>query len=573
MTDSLNKSIPRRHDLDALRAFAMFLGIALHGSLSFVEFPWPVQDSRQHDLFGLFFFAVHGFRMPMFFFVSGYFTMMLWQKRGLKSLIWHRYRRIFLPCMLGLVTILPTLEWVSKKAIEASFENAGQEGSRSEPASGPIVSVRKGELEGLRRQLVEGADPNAQDPDFGVTLLAWAAMHGDVDATQLLIKHGADVNGRNKDGSTPLHGAAFLGRPEVVDTLMLNGADVNARNIRDESSFDVTAVELGMTRFLAGLLRIPFEDEETVREGREDCRELLRPLTKDNSTVNKSSGGQVTRKNPGGIVAAYYAWITSKKLSLRWNFAGNDDSFHLIFTPVFDHLWFLWFLCWLVLLFAIVVRLAESGRWKSMPPWLLLSPARFVWLLPLTMIPQCFMGHLIPTFGPDTSMGLLPQPHLLVYYAIFFGFGAMYFTCPDPGGHLGRWWWLSFLLAVLIALPMGLTALDNRPVTAWAHGAQTIYAWAMTFGLIGLFRVLLKRENRTMRYLSDSSYWMYLAHVPLIIAAQAVVRDWPLPALIKFLLVCLVVTGFLLLTYQTLVRYTWLGRLLNGPRTRPKHAA
>jgi len=67
MTDSLDKSIPRRHDLDALRAFAMFLGIALHGAMSFVEFPWPVQDSRQHDLFGLFFFAVHGFRMPIFF--------------------------------------------------------------------------------------------------------------------------------------------------------------------------------------------------------------------------------------------------------------------------------------------------------------------------------------------------------------------------------------------------------------------------------------------------------------------------------------------------------------------------
>ena len=65
MTDSLNKSIPRRHDLDALRAFAMFLGIALHGALSFVEFPWPVQDSRQHDLFGLFFFAVHGFRQRL----------------------------------------------------------------------------------------------------------------------------------------------------------------------------------------------------------------------------------------------------------------------------------------------------------------------------------------------------------------------------------------------------------------------------------------------------------------------------------------------------------------------------
>ena len=33
----------RRHDLDALRAFAMLLGIALHAAPSFMDFPWVVQ--------------------------------------------------------------------------------------------------------------------------------------------------------------------------------------------------------------------------------------------------------------------------------------------------------------------------------------------------------------------------------------------------------------------------------------------------------------------------------------------------------------------------------------------------
>ncbi|NBY03300.1 MAG: hypothetical protein EBQ87_15175, partial [Planctomycetes bacterium] len=48
-TDTQNQD--RRHDLDALRAFAMFLGIGLHASLSFISLPWPVQDISQPKIF------------------------------------------------------------------------------------------------------------------------------------------------------------------------------------------------------------------------------------------------------------------------------------------------------------------------------------------------------------------------------------------------------------------------------------------------------------------------------------------------------------------------------------------
>ena len=72
----------RRHDLDALRAFAMLLGIALHASLSFSTIPWVVHDSRQSELYSTFMLAVHGFRMPLFFLVSGFFTAMLCAGEG-----------------------------------------------------------------------------------------------------------------------------------------------------------------------------------------------------------------------------------------------------------------------------------------------------------------------------------------------------------------------------------------------------------------------------------------------------------------------------------------------------------
>lgn len=60
----------RRHDLDALRSFAMLLGVILHASFTLFCVPWPVHDARQNILMGLMFVSIHGFRMHLFFLLS-----------------------------------------------------------------------------------------------------------------------------------------------------------------------------------------------------------------------------------------------------------------------------------------------------------------------------------------------------------------------------------------------------------------------------------------------------------------------------------------------------------------------
>jgi hypothetical protein len=247
--------------------------------------------------------------------------------------------------------------------------------------------------------------------------------------------------------------------------------------------------------------------------------------------------------------------------------------------PLFNHLWFLWFLWWLVLGLAAV---SAIGAWLppiGFPAWLVLSRARWLWLVPLTMFPQAFIptaGTLL-AFGPDGSSGLLPIPHVLAFYAIFFGFGALYFGYDDRSDQVGERWWLPLSIALLVVFPLGMVLAERGPGLlnvgqspllgrVFTIFLQAAYPWLMTFGLMGLFRRFCPVESPTIRYLLDSAYWLYLAHLPLIIAAQSVVRDWPLPALAKFLFIVVIVTSFLLWTYQTLVRYTCLGRFLNGPR-------
>ena len=535
---------PRRYDLDALRAFAMFLGIVLHAALSFTPMTWYVRDTQQSGLLELLIDAIHGFRMPVFFVMSGFFTTLLWRKRGLTALLFHRFRRVFLPLLLGVVTIVPATNWISGRAVEDTIWTA----------------AKNGQLDALEQHLENGADVNGVDPLYGLTPLIWAALFDQIEATDWLLHNEANVNGLSNYGTTPVHVAAFLGRSEIAQRLIEHGADVAlTEGFTGLTVLELTEVDWDQTEKLAGMLKIEL-NEQQVKAERTKVAKLIAPFV-------VGEAREITSEEPENSIGKRYL----------------DAVSHPLFSAqVFQHLWFLWHLCWLVAVFALCAGLVDWLKWKGPPQTLILSPIRFLYLIPLTMIPQWFMGRQVSSFdfGPDVSLGLIPLPHVLFFYALFFAFGALYYDCDDPAGKVGNGWRLGLPIGLFIVFPLGYemstgafgfgqSILDpalHRPLTV---ALQAIYPWMMSFACMGLFRTFFARESSTIQYLSDSSYWLYLAHVPLIIGAQWLVRDWPLFAVVKFALICLVITGFLLWLYRTIVRYTWVGKLLNGPRVRP----
>jgi hypothetical protein len=98
---------------------------------------------------------------------------------------------------------------------------------------------------------------------------------------------------------------------------------------------------------------------------------------------------------------------------------------------------------------------------------------------------------------------------------------------------------------------------------AYAY-AYSLISWLLIFGCFGLFHTYCRGESRFWRYFSDASYWMYLMHLPIQFQILIWLGDKPWPWPVKFLVYVVATTAILVPSYHYLVRPTWIGWLLNG---------
>lgn len=99
-----------------------------------------------------------------------------------------------------------------------------------------------GYTEKLKRMIERNTSLIVEADEHGRTLLYLACKSGFYDMVKMLLLKGADINKKQKDGSTPLHGAAFFGHNIVVGLLLEYGAKTDIKN-----RWESTALQEGAT--------------------------------------------------------------------------------------------------------------------------------------------------------------------------------------------------------------------------------------------------------------------------------------------------------------------------------------
>lgn len=233
----------------------------------------------------------------------------------------------------------------------------------------------------------------------------------------------------------------------------------------------------------------------------------------------------------------------------------------------------LWFLEYLLLFYPVILgadwlvrRVLGAGGLHvvtSLFRRVLRSRGRALFMALVTVGPQARMGGWL-----TTPTAFEPDPRIFITYLLFFGFGWVLYFERDLLEEIKSGGWAAMLLGGAVTVLGYMVLIGVVPERIWLF-AGPLTTWLLVFGFMSLFLRYLDRPIGWIRYLADSSYWLYLLHVPLLIWIQVLLAPLPLPALFKGLLALAISVPLLLLSYQFGVRHTWVGVLLNGRRQAP----
>ncbi len=114
-----------------------------------------------------------------------------------------------------------------------------------------LNAIHRGNLIKVKQYVAEGMDINAISKKDGMTALFLTVAQGDEEFFNLLVKKGADINHKAKDGSSLLIAASLGKNPNIVRTLLDKGLDINAKGMGGNTPLH--SAFMMMDTYLAGL--------------------------------------------------------------------------------------------------------------------------------------------------------------------------------------------------------------------------------------------------------------------------------------------------------------------------------
>lgn len=512
----------RFHALDATRAFALLLGIVFHAAWTFTNEPAgaPIVDVSGNIVFSWFFTTSHTFRMQLFFLIAGFFARLLLERRGTSGFVRNRFMRIVIPMVIAWFILVPLIisTWIW-----------GSQVSGASPVLAHPLAIG-GYLLSSGLLFVT----NSKGGSFSLThlwflyYLAWIYVVA-IGLRWLTIKSGFTSQKNLKRIDALVRHIAQSGWSVLWLSLLTALCLLQMKGWRGVDTPTKTLVPsmqvilLYGSFFLLGWL----------------IHRQVRLLT----DFKRHWRWQMLV----ALVLSFGVFAISKNMKER-GYGNNGWSQYPIieYNQISD--------------WPSFITLVQSGA----DPNSGMPEMKHMWAK-MAELSQLTIAAAKPEASPEVQAGVCRQISGMLGQAGLF---------ETPGNSPSEQVSLDEIVLAnrhaFEKLASGMLIGDPREFS-WYYplkfGYSYLYSlvmWLLVFGSIGFFQSFFSGHSQLVRYIADSSYWVYLLHIPLVPFFQIWMSQWEVSGFFKFALLNAISFSLLIATYHYFVRSTVVGKLLNG---------
>ncbi len=229
------------------------------------------------------------------------------------------------------------------------------------------------------------------------------------------------------------------------------------------------------------------------------------------------------------------------------------------------HLWFLYYL----LFFYVFTVFLRNFIQK-------LESISFNLLYSLSILISSICILFMQRWIVDNPLTLKIEMPSLIHYYLFFVLGLILY---NSNTHLEEiiaksrkfliFGTIISLLAIIPQLFFEEKSLDYyNLIELTAIILYSTASYFLVFGFWGFFHGLTLTDSKILRYLTDSSYWVYIINMPFVSLIQILLIPLKISIFIKFIFSFFGALFLSLLSYEYLIRYGFIGQIINRKRLR-----
>ena len=272
--------------------------------------------------------------------------------------------------------------------------------------------------------------------------------------------------------------------------------------------------------------------------------------------------------------------LTKEYSIIKLNFLPDLLSFPSL-KPFIGHFWFLYYLIIITFLFTGLViflsKFLSIGKYfdkylRKVLKYPILKLVVFSFFTFSIYTIMNILGDLMPSylsnffmpnsFPSEPRITLLPNPLIILYYSSFYAVGWLLFRSKKLLDSFKSFDWIYLLSGSLLFTFLFF----NNVILNYFQMVilKSVITWLLIFGITGIFIRYFSNFSSRAKYISDSSYWIYLTHMEFCYLIPCFIVTWNIPSTFKFLIVTIITTIICFTTYHYFVRNTFIGNFLNG---------